>query len=1042
MCTCMPPAAQAQELPRVRLLGLAKQFVDRINKGFESADDYLASLYPNDVRLKDSFLNFPDGEILILQISIDRNELPQPIIAIKQGRDVMISLADFVAAAGFAIDVKPQDGLAQGWFIREEQTFLLDTAAQQVSIGDETMDLFAGDFEADEADILVRGRTLSRWFGFKMAVNGAQQIMNVVPEKKWPFQEKLERLERMKKTKKLIGPPKLPLKEDPYDMVSVPNADINIRQTYTRKGEELGGETTKHTKYTMQTNGDLAGHTANATFTGNEEDKLSTARISLGKASEHPDLLGPLKARSYRAGDIGVTSVPFAGGGGSELGARISNSDPYTTRSAYTEINGEALPGWDVELFRDNQLLGLTTAGPEGFYRFENIPLFGGRNNLRIVLYGPQGEIREENRTLVVNNSLRQEDGVYDVSLSMSNAQVYSKTPSDDPDKDTPHLAATYERQITDDLILRSGINARQEEGVDKIYLQGGATGTWREAILDADAVVENEGAYLLSATARKRFGRQNTFFNAQYTSKDYTPGSDREEPAKLALQSSIEGPLPYGPGERPRYSFDSSYLRDSNGNTVSTTSGNFSTNIKKLAFGTGLDYNVSDVDSITTENLSGMSFVRGSLLGVIWRGTAEYNLKPEQKFTQYQLMLQRRLSKELDGKFTVKHKVLSNYTQEELALEWHNKHISISPSISYDTDNTVAALVATRFGLSYDPYSGNVAMSGRGLSNNGGVSAHVFLDHDGDNVFSEGDENLELVTVEALQARRTASTDESGNAFLFNLPINMATDVKVQESSFFDPFWVPGFAGISVHPRPGHVTQVDFPIHMAGEIDGTIYAKTSAGSTRALRNINIQLYNADAKLEQTTASGLDGYYLLTKIPPGRYFIMVDGKDAKNYRLIRPVPEEINIGFDGTVIAGHNIFLETGDNDVPATILANLDDFAARHPDVDLSSLSGKSLILNLGDYNSRLLMALTWHRINNRYHAFVGDTMLLVPPSQSMADTETGKLVLRAALPDTGIEDAYNRCRSLNARGIYCMVEILPGALQQHAATDAPPKT
>src|SRR5690606_34659098 len=149
-----------------------------------------------------------------------------------------------------------------------------------------------------------------------------------------------------------------------------------------------------------------------------------------------------------------------------------------------------------------------------------------------------------------------------------------------------------------------------------------------------------------------------------------------------------------------------------------------------------------------------------------------------------------------------------------------------------------------------------------RPLTNNGGVSAFVFLDKDGDNVFSDGDEPIPGVVIQAPQNGGRITTDSTGYAFMSRMTGMRLTDVMLDPSSLPDPLWAPGFAGMSVLPREGHGAKIDFPVHQAGEIDGTVYARAGNGDLRPLRGIRLDLYSGNGDVVASATSEPDGFYL------------------------------------------------------------------------------------------------------------------------------------------------------------------------------------
>ncbi|HTK84998.1 MAG TPA: hypothetical protein VL625_07925, partial [Patescibacteria group bacterium] len=118
----------------------------------------------------------------------------------------------------------------------------------------------------------------------------------------------------------------------------------------------------------------------------------------------------------------------------------------------------------------------------------------------------------------------------------------------------------------------------------------------------------------------------------------------------------------------------------------------------------------------------------------------------------------------------------------------------------------------------------------------------------------------------------------------------------------------------------------------------------------------------------------------------------------------------------------------------------DLGDYAAVNPSIDSGALKNKVVVLNLGAYHSRQLMAVTWYKLKKKYPAAVKDAKLLVQPAESNMSPKTGKNILRAALPGYDVKDAWGRCNTLSAAGEACAVEVLPKGLPELSAAEQGP--
>lgn len=142
-----------------------------------------------------------------------------------------------------------------------------------------------------------------------------------------------------------------------------------------------------------------AGYFSNSLFiNASDSGGLQSLRWTGGRVSPEGRAFGLPNVYRLQFGDVSSLRLPLQGGGGSGRGITFSTA-PLDRPQLFdiTVVEGDALPGWDVELYRGTELIDFQTIGEDGRYRFDDVPLGFGRNELRVVLYGPQGEIEERN---------------------------------------------------------------------------------------------------------------------------------------------------------------------------------------------------------------------------------------------------------------------------------------------------------------------------------------------------------------------------------------------------------------------------------------------------------------------------------------------------------------------------------------------------------------------------------------------------------------------------------------------------------------------
>ncbi|MFN3826037.1 MAG: hypothetical protein ACK4NR_00255 [Micavibrio sp.] len=1023
-----PPQAQPS---RADLLKLARQFVGDVDYGFERADDYL-----DKVNGRENLKAIPDGEMLLLQVSVGGRKgiiFNQPLVAIKQGDDVLVSLFDFVNVAQFAIDVKPLEKKAEGWFIRQNRRFMLDGAAMKIEADGQTYNLTEDDILVDDADILISSAMLSKVFGFKGDVSLRYQRLDVaVTADKWPAVERIERALRRKNQKR--PPVEQPLQEEPYRMVSVPNVDFSTSYDFSRAGQS--GEIKRSRSHNAVIGGDLLGHTVRAVTSGDQMHALQTLSATFKKESDQPELLGRMKAREYEFGDISAVNVPGAVGKKSGVGFRATNRNPYETSDAITEIEGDIAPGWDVELYRGSQYLDVIS-NADGKFRFRDVQLSAGENKFRLLKYGPLGEIEEEEFTIFSTpRKLTETKDLYEVSVNASDTVLWSRQTPHSHDKYVPIVAGTLEHQLTMDTSVKGGVFTGQQEGHQKTYFHGGGATYWGGTILNAGTTFDWDGAFTSSVTARRNIFGQGFSAGASFKSADYGLYGGQKAPSEYTLDILTRGALPtifdFNLGN---YTVSTSYTENADDRSIQESKLSWSGQLSPVSFSHNLTHNLTKSPESESEELTGRSSFGGRVGRTRWRATTEYKIHPEWHIDTYNLDLSRRLAEDVNGQLLFENIPDTDFTQMQAKVIWNHDNFALSPSLGYNTNRDITATITANVGLAYDEDNNKIAFSGKKISDMGGVSAFVYLDKDGDRMFTEGDEPIQDALVEAIQTRKGGNTDEDGQAFIYELPSDVITDVKLNEYSLFDPFYVSANPGVSIRPRAGHDARIEFPVHNGGELDGTIYVRMPNGKERSGRNLRLHLFDINGNLVGSAATSFDGFFLFQKIHPGDYWLMVDEKDARNSGLIRPLPEKLSFGYDGTLLYGHKIFMrqaDEGEVDTPLVIGENYESYINENPSVDVALIRENRIVFNFGTFSSRAMMSLVWYKLKSLYGNNIRGAELLVPLSQTNPAGEDNKHALRATIPDMTMAKAHALCKALMARNTYCRAEILPSGLEK----------
>src|SRR5206468_7627516 len=129
----------------------------------------------------------------------------------------------------------------------------------------------------------------------------------------------------------------------------------------------------------------------------------SLLRVRAFRSDPDANLLGPLHATHIGFGDVEGFDSRLTGVIAAGRGAVVTNR-PLAARTAFdrTRVEGDLPTGWEAEIYRNGELLGFAKSDGSQRYAFDDVQLLYGENQIRVVLYGPQGQVRERDEQIDV----------------------------------------------------------------------------------------------------------------------------------------------------------------------------------------------------------------------------------------------------------------------------------------------------------------------------------------------------------------------------------------------------------------------------------------------------------------------------------------------------------------------------------------------------------------------------------------------------------------------------------------------------------------
>lgn len=1037
LCAAVSQDVQAEEasLSLNERRDLARSFLSKMKSGFSKADRLLEGQTIQLTPKKENILI--DGQDLLFEVRLSRSyRLDDVILGKVQNQEVLLSFQDFVRVLNLPISID-EKLYASGWYIREQNQFELSYENQRVMSAGTLFDMPENRVDVD-GDVYFPVRSYEEWFGFELNINVPDQSFMVLSDPPLPQIEKYNRSKK-KTSFSRRKEAALPLVQHDKRLIDFPLIDVNTNSTFRRDGQSNLPSQTRHTA-NVRTSGDFLKGTLFTQTLMTDEDQIENVRARYQQESLEPELLGPFKARRFEIGDVTQTSLPIENSIRQELGVRVTNEDPLRVfNRPVTSITGNVPAGWDVELYRGelgNQFIGIVQAGDDGFYSFDDVLLFDSDNVFLLRFFGPQGEQREEYISIPVDRTLAEGEATYDVSLTFDGKQAYRKEDlSRNQDKGSPTLRAFVQKPVAPGTFASLGLMSNERDGERNNVGYAGLSTILGEVLLDSEIGIDDEADMAADINARYSAGEHDFIAQNEWRSDNFDTFSDGDmSRGNFRTQLSASGPLGLNLGDRLSYGGSLGYSSVSGGSDTLFGSAALNSTVGRIHFSEQIQYSSP---SNSDDQIAWVNTVNGRYGKNSIRFNTNYEIEPDAGLQTANILLRRSVLQDSSLDLELRHQLDPDLTEISSRLNWQAGFARISPSITYNTDNDVFAGLSTSFGIAKDPINGHIYSFDRDVVSNGAMSVQVFLDQNGDGVFNEEEEPLEGVLVRGLQNGGQVKTDGKGIAFFNNLAELKRTDVIIEEDSLKDPFWISGFEGVSVLPREGYVAELSYPIHISGEIDGTVYSRNSnLAEPRPLKGIPVHLYGADGELEQTAITDFGGFYIFSRVPPGRYLLVIDRETAENNNIVRPLPQQIEIGYDGTIIYGNDVYAEEGEGDIPSEIMPDLTDYRELHPHIDFAT-DEYNIVLNLGEYNSRLLMSTQWYRLHTRYRPIIAGGDLLVQPQDSYADPVTGKHTLRIGYRNASLEEAYSKCRALMSRDIECLVEVYAGAYNKLASTE-----
>ena len=832
-------------------------------------------------------------ELLILQPRI-KNMPPNDefLEALDVEGQVYLPLKDALHLFEFPIKIDADQGTASGFFISSDNSFSLDLAKHEARVGDTHWDVTPQDIRKHEGQLYINSETFAKWFGIDTQVDHLNAMLHFTTDKTLPQEEREERQKRWTALLKEVNqaPQDYPVVQTPYQALGYPAVDVNLGSVYTHSPSSSSGETTKPwlSNYNIQGAGDIAYLTGNVYAQGaTQGGALSVLRVQAGRKDLSPDLLGPLQATDFSFGDVTSPSLSLVTINSLGRGTTITNRDINASENFdFRNFTGDSVPGYEVELYRNDVLVAFQTVDASGRYNFTNIPILYGENIFRIVFYGQQGQREERVETVSAASSLLKENQfVYTFGAEQRGKYLlpFSSTSLQTPNSPAGLQAVSSVRYgVTRDVTMGAALAETNLIDGEHKYLDA-STGANIFGVLTEGDFARDLVTNGWAASAAALGGFEGVSLHARYRKFDnFLSEAVNNNGTPLSSDQSLESNSQVFLPVLGSYNVGFSALReafiDPSQVPRYTYSWRSSKSIGGISFTNSIDYVRDEQKRI--QNSFGF---QTRLFNADLRANGIMDVRPDQNLREIALMADYKLIDKLSAQSQVDKYLLTHQTNYVQNFNWDFDDFRLSFTGQLGDNGSYFGGLNFIFSLAHDPVANKWHMQPQQTSNAGSVSSRVYIDENNNNKLDPGESTYPDARI---KVNNTLVLPDADDFFLAPVLPYQANPVKLEAASIADPLLTPVTQAYNVITRPGDNVVVDFPLVRTTIIDGTVVFIDDKGHKRDLSNIVVELQDNVGKPVHRVISAIDGYFSFDKIQVGEYWLTVPEEALNAFNAI------------------------------------------------------------------------------------------------------------------------------------------------------------
>ena len=776
-----------------------------------------------------------------------------------------------------------------GWYSQPENEFVVDIAnGYYMTSGGEVYDLAPDDaiiksYGSGFGDIYLKLERLNELFPLDIEFNFLKLQMELATPRKLPYELRIEREERRDQALERLanGNPDYKgyvVKENPYRMISKPAVDIDAQIGRRGSDDSTNGYTNLYGRNDFL--GFSADYSARFGIEDGEIEMPDNIRALFTRRAFGNDTM-PLGIREVRVGDVGLRTPNLVRGATGGRGVTVS-SRPVKRQQNFDEItiDGTGIPGYEIELYRNSELIDFGVVSDTGEYRFENVELFAGNNIFRTVLYGPQGQTEERIEEHTIGGSLlspgntEYEAGIVDTTdnlITLDDDDPFVRTLEDVGQNDegiaySGSVSHGINRNLT---VFATGTNTFSRQG-ERAYATVGANYGFGNVLGSTEVYQEFGGGNAVdNRLATSLAGWRVNLRTGLY--KDFE--SDRTGFDESARKYDIEGratkrfATDFGSvgiqvsGDHEKREDDSTRSRYRLSNSLARGGQRYGNTLTAI-------YQDSDLSSVIGRTNANFRLSRE----LSSRSLLTYGVYPTFDWQNFTTELRYRPNRELRAGLTYGQS-LRDTSDVRIGADVGYDFGTFLGSIDGNWNHDGGVDVVLRASTTLAPFAddGGYMFDSRTKRTHNALRSKVFLDRNLNNVFDGDDEWLADTGLE-VDGRELELTNEDGSVSYVQGEQGDYAGVTLDEERLTNPFHRTAAKGYVVLLRPGVAQDVEIPVVETGVIDGSAYFENG----NPIPGLKMQLVSGHGEVIEETMTSYDGFFVFEFIKPGTYIVRAD----------------------------------------------------------------------------------------------------------------------------------------------------------------------